>query len=173
MLHLAGEVPKTAFALLAQPLRRAGEDLGQHLEACLRIFHQLIIASQLLLSGCASLQQACLPPARAMLSAEMFFGRSVGSRVVSEKEFAAFFATEVTPRFPDGLTVIDARGQWRNDERGAIIREPSKLVKIIFADDVRQRADLEAIAESYKKRFHQQSVLIAVQSSCVSFWSEF
>jgi hypothetical protein len=135
----------------------------------LRIFQQTIIASQLPLSGCASLPLACLPPARPMLSAEMFFGRSVGSRVVSEGEFAAFLASEVTPRFPDGLTVIDARGQWRNGERGTIIREPSKLVKIIFADDAQKRADLDAIADSYKKRFHQQSVLIALEPSCVSF----
>ena len=135
----------------------------------MRIFQQAIIASQLLLSGCASLPQACLPPARAMLSAEMFFGRSVGSRVVSDGEFTAFLASEITPRFPDGLTVIEARGQWRNGERGAILREPSKLVKIIFADDAQKRADLDAIAESYKKRFHQQSVLIALQPSCVSF----
>jgi hypothetical protein len=149
----------------AQLLGRAGEDLG----SLLRIFHQAIIASQLLLSGCASLPPACLPPARAMISAEMFFGRSVGSRVVSEREFAAFLAAEITPRFPDGLTVIDARGQWRNDQRSAILREPSKLVKIIFADDAEKRASLDAIAESYKKRFHQQSVLVALQPSCVSF----
>jgi hypothetical protein len=135
----------------------------------LRIFHPAIIVSQLLLSGCASLPQACLPPARAMLSAEMFFGRSVGSRVVSESEFAAFLASEITPRFPDGLTVIDARGQWRNGERGTIIREPSKLVKIIFNDDIQKRSALDAVAESYKRKFHQQSVLIALQPSCVSF----
>ena len=135
----------------------------------LRILHQAIIVSQLLLSGCASLPQACLPPARAMISAEMFFGRSVGSRVVSQSQFAAFLATEITPRFPDGLTVIDARGQWRNDQRGVIIREPSKLVKIVFADDAPKRAALDAIAESYKKKFHQQSVSIAMQPSCVTF----
>jgi len=104
-----------------------------------------------------------------MISAEMFFGRSVGSRTVSQGEFAAFLATEITPRFPDGLTVIDARGQWRNDQRGVIIREPSKLVKIVFADDAQKRAALDAIAESYKKTFHQQSVLIALQPSCVTF----
>jgi hypothetical protein len=153
------------FSLVAQLLGRAGNDLGP----CLRFFHRAIMASQLLLSGCASLPQACLPPARAMISAEMFFGRSVGSHVVSEREFAAFLATEITPRFPDGLTVIDGRGQWRNDQRSAIIREPSKLVKIIFADEVQRRADLDAVAESYKKRFHQQSVLIALQPSCVLF----
>ena len=104
-----------------------------------------------------------------MISAEMFFGRSVGARLVGEKEFAAFLAAEITPRFPDGLTVIDARGQWRNGERGTIAHEPSKLVRIIFADDASKRADLDTIAEHYKLKFHQQSVLISLQPACAAF----
>lgn len=104
-----------------------------------------------------------------MISAEIFFGRSVGDRIVSEKEFAAFLASEVTPRFPDGLTVLDARGQWRNGDRGTVVREASKLVKIVFADDARKRADLDAIAASYKRKFQQQSVLISLQSACATF----
>jgi hypothetical protein len=115
------------------------------------------------------LPQSCLPPAQPVISADMFFGRSAGRRIVSEREFAAFLASEVTPRFPDGLTVLDARGQWRNGERGTVVREASKLVKIVFADDARKRADLEAIAASYKLKFHQQSVLISLQSACATF----
>lgn len=99
----------------------------------------------------------------------MFFGRSVGGRVVSEREFAAFLSSEVTPRFPGGLTVLDARGQWRNGDRGTVVREASKLVKIVFADDARKRAGLDAIAASYKLKFRQQSVLISLQSACAVF----
>jgi hypothetical protein len=123
----------------------------------------------LLTGGCASLPQACLPPARPMVSADIFFGRSIGNRRVSETDFATFLATEITPRFPDGLTVIDARGQWRNPDRNFIVREPSKLVKIIFADDPQKRADLDAIAAAYKQKFRQQSVLASLQQSCVMF----
>ncbi len=104
-----------------------------------------------------------------MLSAELFFGRSFGDRVVSEKEFARFLATDVTPRFPEGLTVLDGRGQWRNGDGGAIVHEPSKLVQIIFADEAAKRADLDAIATSYKLKFHQQSVLISLQEVCAAF----
>jgi Protein of unknown function (DUF3574) len=134
----------------------------------LKLVH-LAISSQLLLGGCASLPQACLPPARPMMSAELFFGRSVGEGTVSEKEFATFLAAEITPRFPDGLTVLDARGQWRNGDRGLIAHEASKLVKIVFADDAARRADLDAIAVSYKLRFRQQSVLISLQPVCATF----
>jgi len=78
----------------------------------LKLVH-LAIASQLLLGGCASLPQPCPLPGRPMISAELFFGRGIGGRTVSEKEFATFLAAEITPRFPDELTVLGAQGQWR------------------------------------------------------------
>jgi hypothetical protein len=53
-----------------------------------------------------------------------------GSTHVSEASWARFLATEVTPRFPDGFTVIDANGQWRNPEGQKISRERSKLLMI-------------------------------------------
>jgi hypothetical protein len=121
------------------------------------------------LSGCSSLPQPCVAPARPMATADMMFGRNVGSRLaVSDRAFAEFLAADVTPRFPDGLTVIDARGQWR-DGAGALVRESSKLVLLVFADDAQNRAGLAAIAEAYKRKFHQQSVLTTVRTACVSF----
>jgi hypothetical protein len=121
------------------------------------------------LSGCTMLPLACAGSAEPMVTAEMLFGRNVGTRLgVSDAAFASFVAAEVTPRFPDGLTVIDARGQWR-DRRGAIIREPSKVVLLTFRDDAGKRAVLEAVASAYKRRFHQQSVLTTVRSVCASF----
>ena len=135
----------------------------------MRLHHLAIIAALLPLGGCASLPSVCVPPAQPMMHAEMFFGRSAGARLVSERQFAAFLATEITPRFPDGLTVVDARGQWRDRDRGVVAHEQSKLVKIIFADDAGKRAALDAIAERYKQKFHQQSVLIALQPTCASF----
>jgi hypothetical protein len=122
------------------------------------------------LQGCASLPQPCLPPAKPMASAELLFGRNIGNRLgVSDAAFAQFLAGEVTPRFPDGLTVLDAKGQWRDAERGKLVREPSKLVLITFDDDAQKRAALSAIAETYKQKFRQQSVLTSVRSVCVSF----
>ena len=85
------------------------------------------------LSGCTSLPQPCVAPARLMATADMMFGRNVGNRlVVSDQAFAQFLAAEVTPRFPDGLTVIDARGQWR-DGAGALVREPAKVVLLVLS----------------------------------------
>jgi hypothetical protein len=104
-----------------------------------------------------------------MVVAELLFGRNIGNRPgVSEAAFANFVAAEVTPRFPEGLTIIDAHGQWR-DARGATVREPSKVVLLTFRDDAGKRAGLGAIAEAYKRRFHQQSVLTTVRSVCATF----
>lgn len=132
--------------------------------ACLAV--STIVAA---LSGCTSLPQPCVAPARMMATAEMMFGRNIGNRLaVSDRAFADFLASEVTPRFPDGLTAIDARGQWR-DGAGVLVREPGKVVLLVFADDAQKRADLVGIAEAYKRQFRQQSVLTSVRAACVSF----
>lgn len=122
------------------------------------------------LGGCASLPGICIAPAQPMISAEMLFGRNIGDRVgVSEADFARFAAQEITPRFPDGLTIVDARGQYRDTGRERLIREPSKLVLLTFRDDPQKRAALGEIAEAYKIAFRQQSVLTTVRETCASF----
>jgi len=125
--------------------------------------------SLIALSGCTALPQVCSGSAEPMVTAEMLFGRKVGDRLgVSEAAFANFVAAEVTPRFPDGLTVIDARGQWR-EPSGMIVREPSKVVLLTFRDDAGSRAGLDAIADAYKRRFRQQSVLTTMRGVCATF----
>jgi hypothetical protein len=102
--------------------------------------------------------------------AELLFGRKIGDRIaVSEAQWARFVDREITPRFPDGLTVLDARGQWRDTERNRIVREPSKLVQIVLPGKDEDTARLNEIAEAYKKQFRQQSVGVIVRGSCVSF----
>src|SRR5215470_15984443 len=72
-----------------------------------------------------------LPGQERMLVAELFFGREkAGNRVVSDAEWSDFLATMITPNFPDGLTVFDGYGQWRNPQTGVIGR--SEGVKIVL-----------------------------------------
>ena len=55
--------------------------------------------------------------------AELIFGRKIGDRVaVTETKWSRFVDQEITPRFPDGLSVVDARGQWRDSVRNTIVR---------------------------------------------------
>jgi hypothetical protein len=88
---------------------------------------------------------------------------------VSETQFLNFLDREITPRFPDGLTVYDARGQYRDSGRNRIVREPSKVVMIVLPGNPEDMARLNEIADAYKKRFRQQSVGIVLRQACVSF----
>jgi hypothetical protein len=102
-------------------------------------------------------------------TAQLVFGRDIGDRVgVSLADWRAFVAREVTPRFPDGITVIDAQGQWR-DSAGEIVREPSKILLIVLKGEAGEPDRLAAIAKAYEARFHQESVLLLEQSACATF----
>lgn len=102
--------------------------------------------------------------------AELLFGRNVGERLgVSEEEWQRFVDAEVSPRFPDGLTVLDAKGQWRDTVTGRIVAEPSKVLVVVFFDEGEGRAQTSAIAEAYKRRFDQQAVLTMLRPACVTF----
>jgi hypothetical protein len=104
------------------------------------------------------------------LQVEFMFGRNVGGRLaVGETAWSRFLAHEVTPRFPDGLSVFDATGQWRDKARGRVVHEPSKLVMIVTADDAAARDKIAAIAQTYKEKFHQQSVGIMTRPVCAAF----
>jgi hypothetical protein len=88
---------------------------------------------------------------------------------VTEDEFRIFLEEEVTPRFPDGLTVLTGRGQFR-DASGNIEREPAKLVIILYPPDQENaHRRIEKIRDEYKTAFQQQSVLRADTTACVSF----
>ena len=99
----------------------------------------------------------------------MFFGRSTGGEeVVSDAAWRQFLGREVTPRFPDGLTVLDGAGQWRNAE-DAIERERSKLLVVIAPPGPDGLRRIEEIADAYKRRFRQDSVLRVIGAVCASF----
>ena len=102
--------------------------------------------------------------------AELLFGRDIDRHLgVSNSDWSRFVARELTPRFPDGLTVSDTLGQWRDRDSGGIIREPGKRVEIVLPGNADDDASLDAIVAAYKHSFHQQSVGVIVRSACVSF----
>jgi hypothetical protein len=113
---------------------------------------------------------SCPLPSKAMMRAELLFGRNIGGRLaVTEQAFARFVAAEITPRFPAGLTVIDAAGQWRDSATGRIVREKSKLVVLMTGDEPGSRERIAAIAQAYKTRFRQQSVGVVTRPVCAAF----
>ena len=99
----------------------------------------------------------------------LFFGRSTGGvEVVSDGEWRGFLAEEITPRFPDGLTVIDAPGQWR-DPDGTIERERTKILLVLAHPGPAGMRRVTEIMDAYKERYGQGSVLRVVGTACASF----
>jgi hypothetical protein len=128
----------------------------------------LAAALVLLAAGQAAAAQSslqCSGAQKPWLEAELLFGRAH----VSEGAWSRFLATEVTPRFPDGFTVLDGSGQWRAPGGTKISRERSKVVMVAMAPVADNDAKLQAVIDAYKTRFKQQSVGLIVRPACVSF----
>jgi Protein of unknown function (DUF3574) len=101
---------------------------------------------------------------------ELFFGSAQpDGSAVSEQDFRQFLDQEVTPRFPDGLTVFVGLGQFRHAS-GIVVQERSMLLVLLYPADQRDSARrIEAIRDAYKRRFRQESVLRLDTSAQVSF----
>lgn len=110
----------------------------------------------------------CRGPLERWTEIDLYFGRNIqGGSEVTEAQFRGFLADTVTPRFPDGLTVLDAFGQFRSG--GRIEREKTKLLVLLVPDPGAVAGKVAAVVDRYKKRFRQQSVLRTEQKVCLAF----
>lgn len=110
--------------------------------------------------------------AQGWVRSELYFG--VGAEgdpasSISEAQWRAFLDKEVTPRFPDGLTVFDAYGQWLFRGKEGPERLNSKVLVILHEDSPQRTADIEAIRLAWKQATRHQSVLWSRQAAEVSF----
>ncbi len=129
------------------------------------------LSALLLLAGCAAAPQPCPTGAGPATIAEAYFGRNVKSRApVTEAEWARFMAEVVTAAFPDGLTVLDGAGQWRN-AADQISREDSKVLLLVLPaqDQAAAAARLSPVTAAWKARFAQESVLTVFRPGCAAF----
>lgn len=101
---------------------------------------------------------------------ELYFGTNkAGNEQVTDSEFAGFIDTDVTPRFPDGLTLLTGFGQFRNSA-GVLIRERSHVLILFYPVQTQDaNSKIQEIRESYKIAFGQESVLRVDSFSFVSF----
>ncbi|MFI6438240.1 DUF3574 domain-containing protein [Streptomyces sp. NPDC050759] len=136
----------------------------------------LLTRTRVLLAGVALLLVAAPPTAYATLAeaddsvpergapyveTQLFFGteRPGGGPAVTDRQFMAFVDKEVTPGFPDGLTVQAGRGQWR-DVSGRIEKERSYELILLYPAGQAAASDrrIEEIRRAYEKTFGQESV---------------
>ena len=88
---------------------------------------------------------------------------------MGEERWRTFLDAEVTPRFPDGLTVLDGYGQWRSAGQNTPGRERSKLLVIVHRDTPEANSKLEAIRAAWKRLTGDESVLRVSRTVSVSF----
>lgn len=128
----------------------------------------VVLAS--LLSACATPSPpVCAPGQQPMVNELLYFGTSKpGGGTVSAAEWQAFVDDTVTPRFPAGLSVWRARGQWRTAE-GPIVAEDSHLLNIVHGGSPTEWAAFSDIIGVYKRRYQQESVLRVSSRVCAGF----
>jgi len=147
-----------------------------------------LIVSALLFGGCARAPEAHVTQpsaaltgapnhpalAQGWLRTELYFALGLlddpdPAQGISEQAWRSFLDTEVTPRFPAGLSVIDIYGQWQAKGRATPKRLRSKLLLILHDSTSDTRAAIDAIRVAWKRHTGQQSVLRVTQPAEVSF----
>ena len=109
----------------------------------------------------------CGAPSATQLRTTLYFGLARPKGSVTELEWQIFLRDEVTKRFPDGLTVWEADGQWRTPA-GSLDHEQSKVLLLVHPDTAAARQSVQAVIDAYIKTFEQQSVLWESARVCIS-----
>ncbi|PHM51626.1 DUF3574 domain-containing protein [Xenorhabdus sp. KK7.4] len=131
----------------------------------------------LLLSSCAVPNRNTISPTSSqvcrtgdpMIQTTLYFGLNRPSGpVITAAEWQTFIDQQVTPRFKDGLSVFDAKGQWLGNN-GKLARENSKALLLIHTQGKKSETNIEALRSSYKQQFVQDSVMRVDAPVCVAF----
>jgi hypothetical protein len=115
---------------------------------------------------------AARPETARWVRSELYFGAGpvdVPDGGVAEIRWRGFLDKEVTPRFPDGLTVFDAYGQWRDKGSNTPGRLWTKVLVILHEDTPENRAAIDAIRLAWKAATHDKSVLLVTEPVEISF----
>jgi hypothetical protein len=101
---------------------------------------------------------------------ELYFGtQKPDGSMVTEQDFVGFVDAQVTPKFPDGLTLLSGYGQFRNSA-GTIVKERSMVLILFYPPQTEgANARIEEIRRAYKYEFQQESVLRVDSLTFLSF----
>jgi len=131
-----------------------------------RLVEATVVAVSLGACAQAGAPAACTAPLKPALEIDLYFGRDKqGGGEVSEAEWAAFLTDTVTPRFPDGFSVLNVEGQTR-EPSGRIVRERTKLMVVVVFDAPAHQGKVREIVEAYNSRFGQRGVFRSEQPVC-------
>jgi Protein of unknown function (DUF3574) len=135
-----------------------------------------MIGAVIVIAGCAGRASPSTTPTpscaigdTALVRDILYFGRNrPAGGAVTDEEWQSFLNQVLTPRFPAGLTVVAATGQWKG-KSGVVEQERSEVVTVFHSsDEAARRAVMEVVAE-YKRRFQQEAVLRERTPTCARF----
>jgi hypothetical protein len=119
------------------------------------------------LAGCMSAPkpQGC-PAGQAQLQTAQLFLGVKDPAMPADRDLRRFVDQEVTPRFPDGVTVVDGGGQWKGSDN-RMIREASKVVLVVLPAGGGQ-GKVEAVRTAYRSKFKQEPVVVLPPPACIT-----
>ncbi|MEO7176100.1 MAG: DUF3574 domain-containing protein [Saprospiraceae bacterium] len=97
-----------------------------------------------------------------MVETNLYFGTSKPKGgVVSDPEWAQFKSEYVSQVFKEGSTQIAVIGNWYDPDKKAIIAEPTYELIYFYKKNKEISRQIDSLANRYKTKFDQQSVLRA------------
>lgn len=112
------------------------------------------------------------PGSEPWVQVELYFSQPrADAEAGTDDAFMDFLDNEVTPRFPDGLTLLSGIGQWRGSDGDIGQTRSHVLIILIPGENVAESSALvEEIRDTYEEQFDQESVLRAdTMPVCTSF----
>ena len=145
--------------------------------AIMKILHHIFLVSIIsllltfaLLNDKSLAESSCSQDAQTMSKVELYFGLDIpGGETVRPQAWEQFVDEEVTPRFPDGLTIDEVSGQWQDAKTGETVQESSRVLMILYKPSEESEKAIEEIRTTYKSQFRQDSVMRLDETNCVSF----
>ena len=85
-----------------------------------------------------------------------------------EARWERYLNEVVTPRFPEGLTLLEGTGQWRVEEGETPRRSRTRILILIHEDTPKKSQQVDEIRTLWKDMTGHQSVLRVSQPADVS-----
>ncbi|MBX3483038.1 DUF3574 domain-containing protein [Phenylobacterium sp.] len=128
----------------------------------------IVLLAGVLLAGCrtAPPKSPCPAGQAELRTAQVFLAAKAPARL-NDADIRRFVDQEVTPRFPDGVTVVDGGGQWKGDEN-QMIRDAAKVLTIVLPAAGDPMGRVEAVRAAYRARFRQESVVVLPPPACIA-----
>ena len=125
----------------------------------------------LVLSGCVAPRAECLLDSQQpMTVVELFFGRDIAGREpLNDREWSDFAASVIAKEFPDGFTVTDGEGQWRDPATRTITHERTKILTVANARSTDLALRVSRIRDAFGRLYRQSSVGVVTYDACGEF----